>query len=200
MAGTIRLATEADADAIQAIYAPFVQDTVISFEVEPPTPEDMRQRIRKTLVSHPWLVYQVTQDEIAGYAYASRHRERAAYQWAVDVTVYVRPDFQRSGIGRGLYTSLFAILRLQGFYTAFAGITLPNPASVGLHQALGFQYIGVYPNVGYKLGRWHEVSWWGLLLQPVPDSPQAPSMLPDVFDHPDWQMALNSGLAFIPHI
>src|SRR5690606_40040690 len=133
MAPVIRLATEQDAAQIQAIYASIVRETAISFEFDPPTVEEMRQRIRKTFERLPWLVYE-DRGAILGYVYASPHRERAAYQWSVDVSVYVRADARRSGVGRALYTSLFRLLALQGYYNAYAGISLPNPASVSLHE------------------------------------------------------------------
>jgi phosphinothricin acetyltransferase len=191
----IRLITEADADAVQAIYAPYVHNTAISFELEPPDVKEMRHRIRKTLVMYPWLVCE--QGETVGYAYASQHRERAAYQWSVDVAVYAAPQYQRAGVGRGLYTSLFALLRLQGFFNAFAGIALPNDASVGLHMALGFQPIGVYRAVGFKLGKWHDVSWWGLPLQPPHPTPMPPRPLSEIIDKSEATTALNAGLSHI---
>ena len=108
-----------------------------------------------------------------GYAYASRHRDRAAYQWSIDVSVYVRADAHRRGIGRALYAALLRIVVAQGFYNAYAGITLPNPASVGLHESFGFRPVGMYRRVGHKLGAWHDVGWWALDLQPRPASPAA---------------------------
>lgn len=193
----IRLANDADAEALQAIYAPYVLNTAISFELEPPTVDEMRERVRKYLILFPWLVCEDRQGEIAGYVYASKHRERAAYQWSVDVTAYVHPRAQRSGIARGLYTSLFALLRLQGFYNAYAGIALPNDASVGAHRAVGFQAVGVYKNVGYKLGKWHDVSWWSLALQPPQATPTPPKPLEEVLDHREREVALNAGLQLI---
>ncbi len=197
MAAKIRLATEADAPAVQAIYAPYVQNTAISFERDSPDVETMRERIHKGLTAFPWLVCGTGAGDIAGYVYATKHRERAAYQWSVDVTVYIDPHFHRLGIGRGLYTSLFQLLRMQGFYHAYAGVTLPNDGSVGLHTALGFQPVGVYQGVGYKLGTWHDVSWWSLLLQPLPDKPAAPRPLPDILNEPEWQTALTVGLSLV---
>jgi phosphinothricin acetyltransferase len=173
MAPVIRLATEQDAAQIQAIYASIVRETAISFEFDPPTVEEMRQRIRKTLERLPWLVYE-DRGAILGYVYASPHRERAAYQWSVDVSVYVRADARRSGVGRALYTSLFRLLALQGYYNAYAGISLPNPASVSLHESLGFRPVGVFQAVGYKFGKWHDVGWWQLALQDRPASPKPP--------------------------
>ena len=161
----------ADAPALQAIYAPYVTDTVISFEVEVPSVDTMRERILKTLDMHPWLVYE--QDgAVLGYAYAGKHRDRSAYQWSTDVSVYVRGDQHRKGIGRALYSELFDLLRRQGFCNAFAGITLPNAASVGVHSAMGFTMIGVYPKVGYKFGQWHDTGWMGLRLQPDDHEPK----------------------------
>jgi phosphinothricin acetyltransferase len=193
MPPTIRLATAQDANQIQAIYAPIVRETPISFEWEPPTPEVMRQRIEQTLLQFPWLVVEHHGD-VLGYAYASRHRERASYQWSVDVSVYVHAAARRLGVGRAVYTSLFAALMVQGFSHAYAGATLPNPASVALHESLGFDRIGVYPGVGYKAGRWHDVIWWGLALQPKPATPEPPRALPLVRDTPAWQVALDAGL------
>ncbi len=194
---TIRLATEADAGAIQAIYAPYVQNTPISFELEPPPVEEMRERIRKTLRLFPWLVCENGQGRVVGYAYASRHRERAAYQWSVDATVYVDPRAHRMGVGRGLYTSLFALLRLQGFFNVYAGIALPNEASVSLHTAVGFQPVGVYRAVGYKLGKWHDVSWWSLALQPPAVEPSLPRPLTSISQDSSWQTALHAGLSLV---
>jgi L-amino acid N-acyltransferase YncA len=173
MAIALRLAEIADAAAIQAIYAPIVRDTIISFELEVPTIAEVAQRITKTLPQHPWLV--ATEHEtVVGYAYASRHRERAAYQWAVDVSCYVHPDRRGQGLGRGLYTELFRRLVNQGYYHTFAGIALPNTASVALHEAMGMRPLGVYRQVGYKLGAWHDVGWWQGELQPLSEVPQPP--------------------------
>src|SRR5918996_222132 len=139
---SIRLATERDAEEIASIYAPNVTDTIISFELEPPTADEMRLRIEATLERCPWLVCE-REGRVLGYAYADAHGSRAAYRWSVDVSVYVHEDARRMGLGRALYTSLFAALDLQGFYNAYAGATLPNPASVGLHEAVGFRPVGV---------------------------------------------------------
>ena len=144
------------------------------------------------MVAFPWLVC-ATADDMVGYAYASRHRERAAYGWSTDVAIYVDRRLQRSGVGRGLYTSLLALLRLQGFYNAYAGITLPNEASVGLHEAMGFEPVGIYKNVGYKLGRWHSVAWFALQLQPLPAVPADVRALSELLDSPTWSVALTAG-------
>ncbi|MDR7555004.1 MAG: N-acetyltransferase family protein [Armatimonadota bacterium] len=169
----LRIATRDDAPAICAIYAPIVRETAISFEVDPPSVAEMAHRIRTTLQRYPWIVC-APQRGVLGYAYASPHRTRAAYQWSVDVSIYVAATVRRRGVGRALYAALLEILRLQGFYNAFAGIGLPNPASVGLHEAMGFVPVGVYRNVGFKLGRWHDVGWWQRPLREAGDAPTAP--------------------------
>ena len=127
----------------------------------------MRARIERTLLTYPWLVFE-RRGEVLGYAYGSRHAERAAFRWSADVSVYVRVDVKRTGIGWALYGELLPLLRELGYCQAFAGITLPNDASVGLHQALGFTPVGVFRNVGYKLGAWRDVGWWQLELSAAP--------------------------------
>ncbi len=171
--GRMRVARAEDAEGILAIYAPIVRETTISFELEPPTVEEMRGRIEATLAKLPWLVCD-SNGEIAGYAYASRHRERAAYQWSVDVSVYVREKERGKGLGRGLYTPLLGMLEDLGYYSALAGIALPNPASVGLHEAMGFRPIGIYRSIGYKLGAWRDVGWWQKQLREYAGEPKPP--------------------------
>jgi len=119
----------------------------------------MRRRILTVLPQHPWLVYE-SSETLLGYVYATTHRERAAYRWSVDVAAYVRADAQRRGIARALYTALFEIVALQGYRNAYAGVTLPNPSSVALHKAMGFEQVGIYHQVGYKFGEWHDVAWF----------------------------------------
>jgi phosphinothricin acetyltransferase len=160
----IRSVQPADAKAVQAIYAPFVSDRATSFETVPPDAVEMRRRIDEQLERHPWLVAE-TDGDVIGYACASAHRTRSAYRWSVDVAVYVDPRLHRRGIGRALYASLFDLLRRQRFVNAYAGITLPNPSSVALHQSLGFEPIGTYRGVGFKLDRWHDVIWMHLRLR-----------------------------------
>jgi L-amino acid N-acyltransferase YncA len=198
MSTTIRVALPEDAEAILTIYAPIVRETAISFEVEPPTRVEMHQRISTTLRHLPWLVCE-RQGEVLGYVYASPHRARAAYQWSVDVSVYIHAQARRTGMGRALYHALFELLNLQGFYQCFAGITLPNPASVGLHEALGFQPVGVYQAVGYKLGVWHDVGWWQRSLQPRPSLPPTPPTAFEVLRQTSnaWEAALNAGMRLL---
>ncbi len=169
----IRVATSEDAQGMLAIYAPIVRETTISFELEPPAVEEMRRRIAATLPKLPWLVCEA-HGMIIGYAYASRHRERAAYQWSVDVSVYVAERVRGKGLGRALYTPLLGILSDLGYYSALAGIALPNPASIGFHEALGFKPIGVYRNIGYKMGAWRDVGWWQQQLREYAQEPQPP--------------------------
>ena len=195
MEPVIRLATKADAEQVQAIYGPVVRDTAVSFEVEPPTVEEMGRRIATTLEHFPWLVCELD-GQVQGYAYAGRHRAREAYQWSVEVTVYVHADHRRLGVGRAVYSSLFEILALQGFHNAYAGITLPNPPSVGLHESLGFQPFAVYREVGYKLGAWHDVGWWEMALQERA-TPSRPLTLREAQALPEWGVALATGLSFL---
>jgi phosphinothricin acetyltransferase len=193
---SIRLATERDAEQIAAIYAPNVTSTVISFEFEPPSAGEMRRRIEITLERYPWLVCE-RQERLLGYSYADAHGSRAAYQWSVDVSVYVHEDARRRGVGRALYSSLFAALELQGFCNAYAGATLPNPASVGLHESVGFQPVGVYQGVGYKLGAWHDVGWWHLPIRERVADPDPPAELPSVVGSEEWDAALARGLPLL---
>ena len=192
----IRLAAEGDAEQIAAIYAPNVTGTVISFETEPPTADEMRRRIETTLERYPWLVCE-RQGRVLGYAYAGAHGSRAAYRWSVDVSVYVHGEARRTGVGQALYASLFAALDLQGFYNAYAGATLPNPASVGLHESVGFRLVGVYCEVGYKLGAWHDVGWWHLPLRERVADPDPPADLPSVLGSEEWDAALAKGLPLL---
>lgn len=169
----IRIATVRDADAVAAIYAPIVRDTVITFETVVPTPADMAARIGNTLKTFPWLVAEDASGNVIGYAYASQHRKREAYSTSCEVSVYVDGAARGQGIGRKLYEALLPVLIRQNYILALAGITLPNAASIGLHEALGFKYLGTYRNVGYKLGAWLEVGWWERLLA-APEVPPRP--------------------------
>ncbi|QKV72766.1 GNAT family N-acetyltransferase [Amycolatopsis sp. Hca4] len=151
----IRAATPADAPACAALYAPYVTDTAISFETDPPDAAEMARRITG---AHAWLVFE-DHGHVAGYAYATRFAERAAYRWSCETSIYLEHGRRRTGAGRALYETLFERLRDRGFYRAFAGMTLPNEASAGLHRALGFTPAGVYRRVGWKHGAWHDVAW-----------------------------------------
>ena len=187
-----RIAQPEDAAAILSIYAPFCEASHVSFEIAAPSEQQMRERIARILSQYPWLVGEIDGD-IAGYVYAGQHRERPAYRWAVDVAVYIGAAHRRRGLGRALYHSLFSILRRQGYYKAFAGITLPNPSSVGLHEAIGFRQVAVYPEIGYKLGRWLDVGWWQLELQPVVANPPEPQPFGDIRAEASIAAALADG-------
>jgi phosphinothricin acetyltransferase len=156
--GIVRRATPEDATACQAIYAPYVRDTVISLETDPPSVQEMRERITDVLDTHEWLVLE-SQGEIRGYAYGGSYRTRAAYRWACEVSVYLEPGRRRTGSGRLLYETLFPRLVDRGYLMALAGMTLPNPASEGLHRSLGFSDVGTWRRVGWKYGAWHDVLW-----------------------------------------
>ncbi|MBB4685817.1 GNAT family N-acetyltransferase [Amycolatopsis jiangsuensis] len=154
----IRPAEERDAAACAAIYAPYVRDTTITFEAEPPTPAEMAARIAKASRTHAWLVLEVD-EQVAGYAYGVPFKERAAYRWSCEVSVYLELGRRRTGGGRALYEALFARLAERGFRTAVAGMTLPNEPSIGLHRALGFEPVGTYRRIGWKHGAWRDVAW-----------------------------------------
>lgn len=163
-----------DARPCAAIYAPSVQGSAISFEDVAPDAAEMSARIAATRVDRPWLVAELD-GTVAGYAYASRHRERAAYRWASDVSVYVSDAHRRRGVARALYRALLERLAGQGMRIACAGIALPNPASVALHESLGFRPVGVYRSIGFKLGRWWDVGWWQLALGPADADDRPPT-------------------------
>ena len=176
----IRLAEPADAAQIAAIYVPFCLETAISFETVAPDEATVRGRLGDVTQRYPWLVAVSAEEKVLGYAYAGKHRERAAYRWSVDFTVYLAPAAKRRGLGTKLYTALGAICRNLGYYRAFAGITLPNEASVRLHEKVGFRPIGVYQRVGFKLGKWHDVGWWSLDLRPEDDLPSEPRAISEI--------------------
>ena len=189
MTTRIRLATESDAEQILAIYAPFVRDTAVTFEITIPTVEEFAERVSTVLQRAPWLVCEDT-GHVLGYAYATHHREREAYRWCVESSVYIHAKHRRNGVGRALYNALFDCLRLQGYYTIYAGIALPNPASISLHEGMGFEPVGVYRASGYKLGRWHDAGWWQLALRAYDAPPSPPLLLGEVVDTEGGREAL----------
>jgi phosphinothricin acetyltransferase len=163
----IRTATEADALPLLAIYRPYVETSAVSFETLVPIVEEFSARIRKAVAGWQWLVAEKNR-QCVGYAYGSMHRERAAYRWSVEVSAYVHPSHHRQGIGRMLYTRLCADLARQGYCNAYAGITLPNEASVALHRSVGFELVGTFGAVGRKFGKWHDVAWFQRRLRDLP--------------------------------
>jgi len=177
----VRLAQAADGGDVAEIYKPFVTSTPTSFELDPPSGAEMGEHIEEYLQRYPFLVAEEA-GRVIGYAYAGAHRVRACYVWSVDVSAYVREGYRGQGIGRELYRRLNAILKLQGFFHAYAGITLPNPGSIGLHTSIGFRPVGVYEKVGFKLGAWHDVGWYQLeIAEPIPN-PGLPIWFSEVRD------------------
>lgn len=184
----IRLATADDAESILAIYKPYITDTSYTFETEVPSLDAFRERINTYLQRWPWLVCEID-GKIAGYAYGANYRERIAYQWCTESSIYVHDDYQQRGVARSLYSALFAILKKQGFRTVYAVINLPNDKSVALHERMGFTYFATYGNVGYKLGKWKNVGWWQLVINDYDMEPAAPvrfsemdkAFLPEIF-------------------
>lgn len=172
----LRAATAGDAAALSDIYAPFVAGTAISFEVDPPDAAEMRRRIESGGGLYPWLLAEA-EGAVLGYACASPFRPRAAYRFAVETTVYCRPETKRRGAGTALYRTLIDGLAAQGFTQAIGAITLPNPASVALHEKLGFRHAGTYSQVGWKLGRWHDVGLWQRPLAEPSEPPREPLAL-----------------------
>ena len=171
---SLRLANDSDAFAIADIFRPIVETTATSFSTEAITSQSIGVKMREVQPVLPWLVGEIGGD-LVGYAYAAKHRSLGAYQWSVETSIYVSPQFHRRGIATRLYSAMLKMLKKQGFYNAYAGITLPNPASVILHEAIGFKKFCEFQNVGFKLGRWHDVGWWRFALQDrFADQPNVP--------------------------
>jgi L-amino acid N-acyltransferase YncA len=183
---TVRRADpDRDAAACAAIYAPSVESTPTSFELVPPDPAEFARRIARYSATHQFLVAEAGGDgggaeargAVVGYAYACEWAERGAYRWSVETSVYVDADHHGRGVGRALYSELFDRLRAQGFRVAVAGVTLPNPASIALHESMGFEPIGALRRIGWKDGAWHDVGYWQLDLRPDAGDPP-PEPLP----------------------
>jgi phosphinothricin acetyltransferase len=187
---SVRAAKHEDAASVAQVYAPYVRDTVVTFEVVPPDAPTMARRMVDTLNMYPWLVAENAAGEVVGYAYAGRHRERPAYRWTIDTTVYIDRAHRRSGVGTKLYRSLLEILRRQGFRSAFAEIVLPNAGSVSLHERMGFGKIGIHHDIGFKLGSWCDIGYWRLGLSSG-TAPQSDPMPFSVFrESPGFATAL----------
>lgn len=169
----VRPATTADAEACAAIYAPYVTDTAITFESDPPSAAEMAERIADTQRTHAWLVLE-DDDRVVGYAYGRPFKERVAYRWSCEVSVYIERGRRRTGGGRALYIELLDRLAERGFRIACAGMTLPNEASEGLHRAMGFEPVGTYRRIGWKHGRWHDVAWTQRTIGTGDDPPVEP--------------------------
>ncbi|WP_375502975.1 GNAT family N-acetyltransferase [uncultured Jatrophihabitans sp.] len=171
----IRDATAADAVSCAAVYAPYVQDTAVSFELEAPSAAQMAERIAAAQQGHAWLVVADAR-QVLGYAYGGEFKSRAAYRFACEVSVYLAPGLGRHGLGRALYDVLLPRLAQLGYHQAVAGMTLPNAASEGLHRALGFEPVGVYRAIGWKFERWHDVLFVQRPLLDSPDPPDPPAL------------------------
>lgn len=175
----IRPAGIADGFRVSEIYRPYVIETPISFEEIPPDAKEMENRIASITAQYPYLIAEAA-GRVIGYAYACPHRVRASYRWSVDVAVYVDRDQRRRGVGRALYERLIPLIREQGYVMAYAGITVPNDASIGLHEAVGFKRVAIFANEGYKLGQWRNVGWWELALSAFPPAPLEPIPWPNL--------------------
>ncbi|WP_262396380.1 GNAT family N-acetyltransferase [Zongyangia hominis] len=184
---TYRLAREADAGRLAEIYAPYVRQTAITFEYEAPDVDEFARRIKTIGVKYPYLVCE-TEGEIAGYAYASAYRDRTAFQWSAELSVYLDPRFHRKGIATGLYRRLLALMEMLGYYTVYGVITLPNEGSLKLHENFGFSNAGVWHNCGYKLGHWRDVICLERHLRPFGTDPRTPLRMEEL--SPDKVSAL----------
>lgn len=177
----IRLAAISDSEDILSIYAPFIRDTAITFETEIPSIDEVSCRIKSISKQYPYIVYQI-KDEVVGYAYASKHRERSAYRYDVDVSIYVLPEYHGSGIAHKIYDCLFEILKELGYYNAYAAYTVPNEKSIRFHEKFGFTLIGTHHKTGYKFGKWHDVSWLEKIINEHIDKP---NLIKSISDLPD---------------
>lgn len=186
----IRLATEDDSNSVLEIYAPFIKQTIITFELEVPTLSEFRKRMAVIQKKYPWVLCEFNND-VVGYAYASQFNVRAAYDWSVDFSIYIKPQFHGKKIGKALYFALFKLLKLQGYYNAYAGITLPNSKSESFHQSFGFMPIGVYQNVGYKFGGWHDVKWFEFKIQDYSKSPIKPTRIDEIYNSAEFNKIIH---------
>lgn len=173
---TIRLIEPGDAEACLEIYCPYVENTIVSFEYETPSMEEWNKRIEMYSNEYPWVVCEY-KGEIIGYAYGSKHRYRTAYSWSAESTIYLKENFHTKGIGKILYTTLFELMKLQGYVNVFAGVVMPNEKSENFHKACGFYEIGTFKKIGYKFGAWHDTKWFELnLSQHLAEPPEPKSM------------------------
>ena len=174
-----RNATSSDINQILEIYSPFISNTVVTFENEIPSVADFSKRLNQYLEFFPWLVADID-GKIAGYAYASKYRDRIAYQWVVEASIYMHRDFKKKGIAKKLYEALFEILKLQGIYRVYAVIGIPNEESTSFHERLGFTWFASYKSTGFKLGQWRDTGWWELVLKQPSENPEPPIYYPEL--------------------
>lgn len=191
-----RLAEPDDGPSVLDVYAPFITDTFVTFECEVPSVSEFRHRMTEIQKKYPWIVWE-TDGNIAGYAYASSFNARAAYDWSVDYSIYIRAPYQGRGIGKILYFILSGLLQLQGFCNAYAAITMPNEKSERLHQGIGFKPVGVFHDVGYKLGSWHDVKWFELQLQEYPRSPRKPLTIDELRQGPAFDAVFKTAVEML---
>ena len=175
----IRIATKDDAAGMLDLYIPFILNSGVTQETEVPSVEEFQKRINSNLAERPWLVCEID-NEIAGYAYAGKHRDRKGYQWCTEPSVYISEKYYGFGIANALYSALFDILRIQGYVNAYAVITLPNERSIAFHKRFGFDHLTVYKKIGYKLGQWHDVGWMQYQIEPHKLGPADPIKLPQI--------------------
>jgi phosphinothricin acetyltransferase len=192
----IRLIEQTDAQATLNIYAPYVQQTAVSFEYEVPTIQEWEKRIETYSNDCPWLVCE-QQGKVVGYAYAGKHRSRVAYAWSAELAVYILEQFHGFGIAAALYKTLFDLLRLQGYVNALAGVTIPNAKSENFHLKMGFEDVGIYKNVGYKIGDWHSTRWFQLALQPHEKEPKKPRSFSEIQQTSEVATVLQTGNAIL---
>ncbi|HKL80058.1 MAG TPA: GNAT family N-acetyltransferase [Mobilitalea sp.] len=192
----IRLAEENDSVSLLNIYSEFIRNTAVTFETAVPTVLEFSKRIRDVLESSPWLVCEINGENI-GYAYASKHRERSAYQWSVDVTVYINPQYHRRHIATALYIALIELLKIQGYYSAYAGISLPNLNSEGFHESFGFKPVGVFHNVGFKFGEWRDVKWFELTISEYSKNPAKPKTINEIKDAEEFENIIKKAIQII---
>ncbi|WP_226482351.1 GNAT family N-acetyltransferase [Natrinema amylolyticum] len=188
----IRVATPADAAAVRDIYAPFCESTAVTFEETAPAEAELADRIESTLECHPWLVCEVD-TEVVGYAYAGPLRKRRAYEWVVELSVYVANSARRTGVGQALYESLFAVLERQGIRDAYAVTTVPNPETERFHERMGFERLVDFPAIGYTQDEWQDVAWWRRPLAEKSDTPERPRPFPAVREDDDWESLVRTG-------
>ncbi|MDO4454476.1 MAG: GNAT family N-acetyltransferase [Eubacteriales bacterium] len=173
MSEGIRAAQKKDLQAMLGIYAPYVENTAVTFEYDIPSIEEFENRFQKITDFFPWLVYE-EDSKVLGYAYAGTFHERKAFQWDAELSIYLSEEAHRRGIGKKLYSELFSILEEQGIYTLYAHITYPNDDSIAFHKAMGFQKIAHFPKTGYKMGKWRDTIFMEKHLKELPDFPQQP--------------------------
>ena len=185
----IRLINTGDIAGALAVYTPFVLNTAITFEYYVPTLDEFTTKVETITNGYPWLVY-LHNGKVKGYAYGSIHRSKTAYQWSPESTIYLSSEAQGNGIGRILYETLFSLMRLQGYINVFAGVSLPNEQSESFQKSLGFEEIGVFKNIGYKLGKWHDTRWFQLHLAGHFDEPGQLKTITEIENEPAFQKIL----------